>query len=236
MGIELNLTDQVGQPRCSKCGSVHLRPVSQISATGVVNGYMCVACEHRGSTPIPKKVGVRGEVTIQLIRASDGEVVHQIYDPNVFTDVGRNWLSALISYATFTQSPGVNEPASSKRRYDGVRYMMVGTGTQLETNSVDMLNTPVAYNGAGDYLAQVVAPNELPGSGISAVFQRTYGVNEISMPTTVYISEVGLYPSGIESAPLSPAISTYPPLAYKTFEPVPKTTAFLFAVRWELKF
>lgn len=236
MEHELNFVDTVGQPRCSNCGSTSLRRATRISAKGKVDYAICAVCETISHEPLPKKRGVRGEVTIQLIRAKTGEVVHQVHNPNVFTDVGRNWLAALISYATFTQSPGVNEPASSKRRYDGIRYMMVGTGTQLETNSVTALASPVVFNAAGDYLAQVVAPNELPGSGISAVFQKTYGVNEISLPSTVLVSEVGLFFGGIEGSPLSPSISSYPPVAYQSFEPVPVTTEFLFGVRWELKF
>lgn len=185
-------------------------------------------------TDRPKR-GVRGRVCAFLIDPHTLQRVDERDIDNIFTDVGRNWLASLMGYTTFTQTPGVNEPSSSKRRYDGVRYMMVGTGTQLETNAVTSLVTPVPFNLAGDFLAQVVAPNTMPGTGISAVFERIYGVNEISMPSTVYISEVGLFPSGLESAPLDPAISSHAPLAYATFEPIPVSTAMLFGVRWEIK-
>lgn len=187
----------------------------------------------------PKR-GVQGRVKVYLLRERKSGTIEVTDRPvsnthNVFTDAGRNWLTSLMSYMAFTQSPGVNEPASSKRRYDGVRYMMVGTGEQEETNAVESLVNPVPYNLAGDYLAQVVAPNELPGIGISAVFERVWGLNEISMPSTVYVSEAGLFVGGPEDAPLDPSVSNYAPIAYTTFEPVPVSTAFMLGIRWEIK-
>ena len=114
--------------------------------------------------------------------------------------------------------------------------MMVGTGTQLETSSVSSLVTPVVFDAAGNYLAQIVAPNELPGTGISAIFQRVFGINEISLPTQVDVTEVGLFPGGPTASPLQPTISVHPPIAYKSFPAVPVTVEFLFSVRWEIKF
>jgi len=255
--------DTRSRPCCPACGSKAMARTVVYANSGRQNKWVCGDCR-KVTAAQPHKAGVQGAVSLQLIaphtpdileKTSKEDLAHicrnwdsvdgyeqlgvldrSVYDPNVFTDVGRNYLAALISYNTFTQAPGANEPAASKRRYDGVRYMVVGTGSQLETNAVDRMVTPVPFNAAGDYLAQVVAPNQLPGSGISAVFQRVYGLNEISMPTTVNVSEVGLYVSGPESSPLDPAISTHPPIAYNTFEPIPVTTSFLFSVRWEIKF
>jgi hypothetical protein len=174
-----------------------------------------------------------------MIEAATGRVVWDHHDPNVFTDVGRNYLASLISYALLNNDPGVNEPASSKRRYDGIRYMMVGEGTQEETVAVSQLDSPIPYAtvGATDYyLAQVVAPNELPGSGISARFYRVFGTSEISISGNKTISEIGLFFSGPEGAELAPNFPTHPPVAYTTFDPQTKTRSFLFAALWEIKF
>jgi hypothetical protein len=183
----------------------------------------------------PYSAGIQGHVIVFLMDPA-GNLIDKEEDHNVFTDVGRNYLASLISYNLLTQTPGSNEPSTSKRRYDGVRYMMVGTGSQEETNAVTQLHTPVVFNSSGHYLAQISAPNELPSTGISAIFQRVYGVNEISLPGTVNVSEVGLFPSGIEGSPLAVGVSTHAPIAYKTFDPIPVTTSLLFGVRWEIKF
>lgn len=233
--MEVALTDSAGPTMRTVCCGIPMQETKVVSISGTKNIYECSSCG-RTSEASPGKHGVQGSVHVQLIRAETGEVVQELKDNNVFTDVGRNYLAALISYNVLTQAPGADEPAASKRRFDGVRYMMVGTGSQLETNAVNSLVSPVTFNNAGDYLAQVVAPNTLPGTGISAVFQRVFGVNEISMPSMVNITEVGLFPSGPSNSPLSPSVSVHPPIAYKTIGSFPKTTEFLFAVRWEIKF
>ena len=235
--MEVNCIDQVGQsvPHC--CG-VPAIPAQLLSDGGSQLVHKCQRCS-RVIHPSEGKKGVQGSVRLQMIDALTGEVVWSHNDPNVFTDVGRNYLASLISYAVLTKDPGVNEPADSKRRYDGIRYMMVGDGTQEETVAVSQLNSPLPYAtvGATDYyLAQVVAPNELPGSGISARFYRVFGTNEISISGNKTLSEVGLFYSGPEGAELAPNFPTHPPVAYTTFDPQTKTRAFLFAVLWEIKF
>lgn len=232
----MHLQDMAGPSDCSPrcCGKV-MTPAGMITKSQKTNVWLCLEC---GKTLSPKKHhnGVQGEVSIQLIDAATGEVVHSSCSSNIFTDVGRNYLAALISYMIFSQPPGVEEPATSKRRFDGVRYMMVGKGTQNETNAVAQLNDPVPFNSAGQYMAQVIAPNELPGSAISAVFQRVYGTNEISVPSTVDISEVGLFVAGPTSSPVSLNDQYAAPIAYNTFPAIPKSSAFMFSVRWEIKF
>lgn len=238
----LSLEDHVGQPTVPTCCDQKMTYRKVISAGAVKHLRTCLHCGQEfeldeAPTELDEAVKVEGFVTLDLINGYTGKK-YNIFtrQKNVFTDVGRNFLSSLISYLTLTQTPGTNEPASSKRRYDGVRYIGVGTGTQLERSSVTQLDTPVPFNAAGDYLAQVVAPNELQGTGISATFIRIFGLNEISVSGTVTVSEVGLFPSGPESSPLPVTTGINPPLAYKTFPGVPVTTDFLFGVQWEIKF
>lgn len=234
MTKHIELEDVVGNPSLICCGSP-MKPHTLIREDGSKEVYSCSRCR-RLAHQMERKPGIQGAVCVELIDPKTMKVVERREDHNIFTDVGRNWLASLISYYLFTVAPGTDEPATSKRRYDGVRYMMVGTGSQLETVAVTQLVTPVVFDAGGNYLANVIAPNVLPGSGISAQFQKIYGLNEISLPATVYITEVGLFPSGPASNPLDPAISTHAPIAYKTFDAVPKTTSFLLSVTWEIKF
>jgi len=183
------------------------------------------------------QLGLQGFVTLQLIKPdSDGRerVVLEREYKNVITDAGRNFVASSLAYLAFTQPPGTNEPASSKRRYDGVRYLGVGTGSFLETNSVSRLHTPVTFNSAGQYLAQLDSAN-LGGGGISIAFSRTFGLYEISHSGTVNVTELGLFPGGLESSPLDPAINNYPPLSYKVVDPFPKNQDSLLKVTWEWK-
>jgi len=232
--IELHDSLQVSDSPTPVC-CVDMEKARIISAKGEEPVWVCPQCKHVQYGNKPTKP-IIGNFSLELIRASDGEVVERRGARNVFTDVGRNWLAHNGSYFQFTSAPGADEPHTSKRRFDGVRYMMVGIGTQLETNAVVKLQNPVPYNGAGDYLAQVIAPNELPGTGVSALYQRTYGINEISVSGPVTITEAGLYYSGVAGAALAVTDQNVPPIAYKVFEPVTVTVDFLLAIKWEIKY
>ena len=192
---------------------------------------------HNKNTKFEDKLGLQGFVSVQLIKPDgDGrdQVVMDKDYKNVITDAGRNFVASLLGYTTFTQPPGVNEPASSKRRYDGIRYIGVGTGAYLETNSVSRLHTPVQFNSSGHYLAQLTS-SSLGGAGISISFTRVFGLYEISTSGTVNVTELGMFPNGLESGPLDPAISTYPPLCYKVVDAFPKNQNSLLKVTWEWK-
>lgn len=218
----------------SCCGSAMER-VRVIGSKGSDWAWSCDTCSRYVKNPA-KTSRVSGGFLAELLDPMTGRVLESRTDNNVFTDSGRNYLASLISYAAFQSAPGSNEPASSKRRYDGVRYMALGVGSQLETNTVSRLHTPIPFNSNGDYLAQVIAPNELPASGVSAVFRRVFGLNEISVSGPVSVTEAGLYVSGPESAPTLVSSGNAPPIAYKVFEPLTKTTNVLLAVTWEIRF
>lgn len=216
------------------CGAA-AEEVSVVSSSGREAAWRCTVCRRVISNE-NKMARVSGGLLLQLLEPGTMRVLEERRDNNVFTDIGRNYLASLVSYAAFLSAPGSDEPAGSKRRYDGIRYISLGIGTQLETNTVSRLHTPVPFNANGDYLAQVVAPNELPGSGVSAVFTRVFGLNEISLSGPVIVSEAGLFASGPAIAPLAPSNGNAPPVAYKVFEPLTKTTNVLLSVRWEIRF
>lgn len=217
------------------CCGVPAEPITLLSAAKREAAWRCGCCQ-RVITHEHKTARVTGGLLVQLLDPQTMRVLDERRDNNVFTDIGRNYLASLVSYATFLAAPGSDEPAGSKRRYDGIRYVAMGTGSQLETNTVSRLHTPVVFNSNGDYLAQVVAPNELPGSGVSAAFTRIFGLNELSVSGPVVVTEAGLFASGPAIAPLLPSNGNAPPVAYKVFEPLTKTTNVLLSVRWEIRF
>jgi hypothetical protein len=170
---------------------------------------------------------------------------------NVFTNEGRDWMSKLVAWHSFGDP---DDPVTNRR----VRWMGVGTGTtQTEDVSVDSLETPALVAGS-DYLA-IVQASEFPEAN-TVRFVKEFGPTEISTESnpSVPMTEAGLFvdvykatrPSdptpgigGYEDSPyagllttLNPALGTNAPVAYARFEPITKTSDFVFEVRWDFKF
>ena len=158
---------------------------------------------------------------------------------NIWTLTGREYLSELISLA-----------ASSPRtvfREDRVAYIGMGIGAQSEVADIESLVDPVAYQ-AGLYLASTVTPATFPSTGTgtpktSAQFVREFGTGEISLGMNVVLTEAGLFTDGdpdndwdLGTIDTSTAAFGRAPVAYKTFEPVTKTTQFTIRVIWEVRF
>lgn len=161
---------------------------------------------------------------------------------NVFTLTGRNLLSKLIAWQTIAAT---DIPFTHRR----VRWMGVGDGTQLEVTTVPALESPVLASGA-NYLAALQSV-EFPSS-TSARFIKVFGTNEITFGSApVAVSEAGLFADvnpwdmgGTEDTQagggfdttLRPDVSNNPPIAYKAFEPLNKTSDFTLEVRWDFRF
>lgn len=166
---------------------------------------------------------------------------------NVFTVTGRNLLSKLVAWRTI----GTNDVPYTQRR---VRWMGVGSGTQLEVATVSSLNQPALVTST-EYL---VTPQtvEFPSSS-SVRFIREFALGEITISNTpVVVSEAGLfadvnpakpgnpndgyedvaYDPGTVETVLSPYVGTNPPVAYKAFEGLTKTVDFTFEIRWDFRF
>jgi hypothetical protein len=177
-----------------------------------------------------------------------GKVVDRREGHNIFLDYGREWLSQLIAYATF--SPDSFE-RDARIRYmgfgiGGVRqiapdfadtppltdYGPVGAFTQTDTDpSVLALERPVRLAN-NVWLGQVQAP-ATHSTPTSVTFRRLFTSDEISYApyTSVPLSEVGLF---LDEA--NPAFFGNNCVAYDTFDTLSKTTSFELEVSWTLRF
>jgi len=145
---------------------------------------------------------------------------------NVFTDVGRQWLAQLISYQGF--GPDVTY------RDDRVRYIGVGEGTQVEVPGVVQLINATQVLAGGNYIKEVIAPPDFPSS-TRVQWYTLFAAAELSTvpnPTPI-LTEAGIFS---DYTGINPVLATNAPAAYKTFEPLTKTTSFTLEVRWEFRF
>lgn len=165
---------------------------------------------------------------------------------NIFTTIGRNWLSKLHSWQTIGAT---DTPYTNKR----VRWIGMGIGAQLESPTVSGLAQSVLAT-ATNFLVPIQSV-EFPTS-TSARFIKEFLLNELTVTSTpVILTESGLFADvspaqagalsdGTEDVPnnpgvvdtvLNPASGSNPPIAYKAFEPVTKTVDFTLEVRWDFR-
>lgn len=166
---------------------------------------------------------------------------------NVFTITGRNWLSKLIAWNAINAA---DEPFTQRR----VRWVGVGSGSQLEVTTVSALANPVIARAApNQYLVPLDSPATFPTS-TSVEFAYEFATTEITTGgVPVAVSEAGLFTDvnpadtahkGIDDVEFSPTVPTTlnpadtnnPPIAYKAFEPLVKTVDFTLQIRWTFRF
>lgn len=161
---------------------------------------------------------------------------------NVFTVTGRNLLSKLLSWQTI----GATDIPFTNRR---IRWMGVGIGSQLEVTTVSSLAQPALVTST-DFLVPIQT-SEFPSS-TSVRYLKEFATNEITIAgVPVAITEVGLFADvvpanmgGTEDVghtnptdpTLKPTVGSNPPVAYKAFESITKTSDFTLEIRWELRF
>lgn len=165
---------------------------------------------------------------------------------NVFTTVGRDWLAHLSAWQTV--GGGGDVPFTNRR----VRWMGLGTGTQLEVEGVTALNAPTPVT-TGVYLGAVQEAT-FPTT-TSVEFVKEFGTGEISLPgdglPIVAVTEAGLFVDvfpvstnggvddsavGAGDTTLNVLFATNAPIAYHTFEEINKTVDFSLVIRWTLIF
>ncbi len=166
---------------------------------------------------------------------------------NIWTLTGRQYLAQLMSYSFYgtsahdSGSPNPDLPA----RDDRIRYFGFGIGTQPEVSSVSALVSPIAFDGGGNFLAQVSLPSYPLSPSLTTVqYSRTYQELELSFSGTVNLTEAGLFTDGSplsNYAPLTRDITlanaaAQAPDAYKAFEPLKKTQNFVLDVSWQIRF
>ena len=155
---------------------------------------------------------------------------------NVWTTTGREYSCLLKSYDNNGQP----------FRSDRIRYVGLGTGTQVESVSVSGLAAPVPWS-AGQFLRQIQFPlTSFPNPQVrtSVRYTAKYGLDNISLGGgLVEITECGLFTDGSQDAPFTVggrslginSASQQSPVAYHTFDPIPKTPNLELDIIWELR-
>lgn len=160
---------------------------------------------------------------------------------NIWTLTGREYLAEMIALSA--RSP------RATFREDRVSYLGLGIGSQPEVANIESLVDPIPYATA-EFLAATQTPAIFPASGTgtpitSVQFVREFGTEEISYGgSAVVLTEAGLFTDGDPNNDWSlatldttfAAASGRAPVAYKTFEPITKTTSFTLRVVWEIRF
>ena len=168
-----------------------------------------------------------------------GKLVAHTEGFNVWTLTGREYLTELIALQAAAPRTVYRE--------DRISYIGLGSGSQSEEAGVTSLVDPIPYS-PGEFMAAVAAPATFPASAASSTktavrFIREYGLSEISLGYDVVLTEAGLFtdgnpdddwalnaPTGIDGS------GDRAPMAYKTFEPITKTTQYTLRVIWEVRF
>lgn len=179
---------------------------------------------------------VEGYVSIDTFE--DGKQRQHVEGSNIWTLTGREYLAELVALRAFTGD-------STFFRNDRIAFVGVGMGSQPEVANIPRLVAGVPY-APGEFLARLKVPATFPvlsstSSRTAVRFIREYGQNEISLGSSTVITEAGLFTDGdpddgwARPAPTGMAVVDRAPMAYKTFEPVTKTTAFTLRLVWELR-
>ncbi len=157
---------------------------------------------------------------------------------NIWTNTGREYLALLMSLQT---------APTTAFRTDSMAYIGVGIGSQVEAASVLALASPVAYT-TGLFLAALDVPPLFPltPTRTTVQYHRIFIENEITLNPgdTASISEIGLFTNGNPASSYAPgtrvttiaAAAAQNPNAYKTFEPVGKTSNLQLEVSWQIRF
>lgn len=159
---------------------------------------------------------------------------------NIWTLTGREYLAEVIALQAWSPR--------TLFRDDRVAYIGVGSGAQEEVSTITSLVDPVVYR-AGEYLAAIDAPATFPTSGTSTSntsvrLVREFSASEISLGYDVVLTEAGLFTDGdpdndwdTDSTPTDfSTAASRAPVAYKTFEPITKTTEFTLRILWDIRF
>lgn len=194
---------------------------------------------------------VTGHVTLELKK--DGKVVETVKGKNIWTNTGRQFLADLIRYDVYVDptNPGTSTP----KRVDRVAYFGLGSGSQIASVDITSLVSPVSFDayppaGGGDrflaYIQSSSQSNEPDYTGVT--FEREFSVNELvdSSGNPIILTEIGLYTDGDQLNDFAVGIESinginsntpgFAPIAYKTFEPITKTTDYVLRITWQVRF
>lgn len=155
---------------------------------------------------------------------------------NVLTDYGANWLAELASWGVIGENPDLDSPV----REDRVRWLMLGSGYQLEVAGVTRLVNPFTILPA-QYLYALPAPARQPTSAVRYLVHFT-GASAVldHLGASVNISEAGLFVDYDDGGGpgLNTASADHTPVFYRSFDPLTVDIINFTSldVLWELRF
>lgn len=177
---------------------------------------------------------INEECNVLINVRRDGEIVDSRSGHNVWTNAGREY-SCLVKTLN---------SAGQRFRSDSIFYMGVGVGTQVESPSVTRLVEPITYSG-NQFLKPIshsltTFPDN--GSRLTVRYSTIFNPADLASDDVVYISECGLFTNGhattFEVGRRDTTIGAAPqqsPVAYHSFEPIPKTSNVEIEIIWELR-
>ena len=164
-----------------------------------------------------------------------GEIISDQLGHNVWTNTGREYSCLLKTY----------KDNGAPYRSDRIRYVGLGTGTQPEAVSVLKVATPIAYNG-GMFLKPInlglTSFQTTNGAKTAVRYTCRFEESELATSGTTFITECGLFTDGhqdtFEQGQRDTTIiraNRQSPVAYHTFDPIPKTANIQLDLIWELR-
>lgn len=175
---------------------------------------------------------------VYIIGRSNGSIVYEASGHNVWTNTGREYSCLFKTYGEDGQP----------YRSDRISYVGLGTGHQVEAVSVTRLIEPVQFDNAGNWLKKIDHRKTQFTSGdkrTAVRYSATFGLDEVSIGSSglVQIRECGLFTDGLNNAPFTVngrdiriSGATYQsPVAYHSFDPIPKTPNLELEIIWELR-
>ena len=151
---------------------------------------------------------------------------------NVITDAGREWLSQISVWDSFSPDVPVDE-----RRF---RWIGVGGGYQSEILSVVALVSPLTLTTGPDEYIRVLGTKSAPVQ-TSVKFTTVFTGASADLDhhgATVDVSEAGIFVDIHDGAGtlLDPTVGTNVPAAYKAFTALTKAQAQDLTITWEFRF
>ena len=165
-----------------------------------------------------------------------GDVLAERIGHNVWTTTGREYSCMLKTFG----------PNGTPLRNDRIAYVGLGSGNQPESVSVARLVTPLAW-ATGRFLKplahELTTFPSVVGARTAVRYVVRYGFDDVSLnDSTAHISECGLFTNGEQRTFQADGrdvriqvAEQQSPVAYHTFDPIPKSPNTELEIIWELR-
>jgi hypothetical protein len=145
----------------------------------------------------------------------------------VLTQTGQAWLRDLCTWSSI----GSPDVAITTAR---LRWIGVGSGGFPMIPGVLTMDQGVEVT-TGNYMTELEDPPTFP-TVQSVRVRREFTTSEISISTPVLVSEAGLFVDQNPTLSLDPTDNNNPPVLYKSFSGLMKSSDFSLVIEWDLKF